>query len=198
MPGARASSAAVFSTAESGSIGEELGQRFMMRLPTMTTAIYRLRPRQMLKMMKGIFAVIVRIQFGFMVLRLKSGLWRTVVWVPGVNRWTSPSALFIGPDRAQLMTNSVKDLWDTLRLRSPRFTATDIQEIQKMLNPLFLLFEPVQSGVSVGESLSLFLQPRNYRVSLKNASWDVKIFSVRSWVYISLNLHQSALQKSVF
>ena len=37
----------------------------MMRLPTMTTAIYRLRPRQMLKMMKGIFAVIVRIQFGY-------------------------------------------------------------------------------------------------------------------------------------
>ena len=37
----------------------------MMRLPTMTTAIYRLRPRQMLKMIKGIFAVIVRIEFGY-------------------------------------------------------------------------------------------------------------------------------------
>ena len=42
MPGAWASSAAVLSTAESGSIGEEIGQRFMRHLPAMIAAIYRI------------------------------------------------------------------------------------------------------------------------------------------------------------
>ena len=133
MLGARASS-----PAESGSIEEELGQRFM-----------RLRSRQMPETIKCNFAVIVRIQFGSMVLRLESGLWRTVVWVPGVNRRTSPAALVIELNWWQTQSKISEIPYRSDYRDLPTQTATDIHKKTKNAEPSFFFYLPRFNPVSL-------------------------------------------------